>query len=77
MVEVRVRNNENLERALRRFKKKFEKAGILKDIKKNAYFLKPSENRRMKRAKSAKRLKKLRAKEKRKVVRRQRKLSNT
>ncbi len=76
MVEIKVRNHENLERALRRFKKKFEKAGTLKDIKKNAYYVKPSENRRMKRAKSAKRMKKLRSKERRRVNRRRRKLSS-
>jgi len=55
MVQVTVHNGENLEKAIRRFKKKFEKAGILKDVKKNAYFVKPSAERRMRRAKAAKR----------------------
>ena len=32
MVSVKVKNDEPFERALRRFKKKWEKAGILKDI---------------------------------------------
>lgn len=56
MVEVTVRKDEPLERALRRFKKKYEKAGILKDIKRTAYFLKPSEERRIKRSKAKRRL---------------------
>ena len=55
MVQVTVHNGENLEKAIRRFKKKFEKAGILKDVKKNAYFVKPSAEKRMRRAKAAKR----------------------
>ena len=33
MVEVTVRNGEQLERALRRFKKKWERAGVLREIK--------------------------------------------
>ena len=56
MVQVLVNRREPLEKALRRFKKKFEKAGILKDIKKNSFFVKPSTEKRMKRAKSAKRV---------------------
>jgi ribosomal protein S21 len=35
MVEVTVRNGEQLERALRRFKKKWERAGVLREIKWN------------------------------------------
>ncbi|MCD6205035.1 MAG: 30S ribosomal protein S21 [Candidatus Marinimicrobia bacterium] len=55
MVQVTVHQGENLEKAIRRFKKKFEKAGILKDVKKNAYFVKPSAEKRMRRTKAAKR----------------------
>ncbi|MCD6440951.1 MAG: 30S ribosomal protein S21 [Candidatus Marinimicrobia bacterium] len=56
MVQIVVHDNEHLEKALRRFKKKFEKAGILKDFKKNSYYIKPSAERRMRRAKAAKRI---------------------
>ncbi|MFH1212723.1 MAG: 30S ribosomal protein S21 [Candidatus Neomarinimicrobiota bacterium] len=56
MVEVTLYDNEPLERALRRFKKKFEKAGILNDVKKRTYFEKPSIERRMRKAKAIKRL---------------------
>ena len=58
MVQVLVRKNEPLEKALRRFKKKYEKAGILKDVKKNSYYIKPSQQKRMKRAKAEKRARK-------------------
>ena len=56
MVEVYVKRDEPIERALRRFKKKYEKAGILKDIKRNSYYLKPSEARRIKRSKAKRRM---------------------
>ena len=58
MVHVLVKKGEPLERALRRFKKKYEKAGILKDLKKNSYYIKPSQQKRMKRAKAEKRARK-------------------
>ena len=51
MVSVKVRNDEPFERALRRFKKKWEKAGILKDVKSKAFYLKPSEQRKLAKAK--------------------------
>lgn len=56
MVQVTVNEREPLEKAIRRFKKKFEKAGILKDIKRNAYYVKPSADKRMRKAKALKRL---------------------
>ncbi|MCD6441672.1 MAG: 30S ribosomal protein S21 [Candidatus Marinimicrobia bacterium] len=51
-----MRGNEPLGKALRRFKKKFEKARILTDVKKNVYYIKPSVEKRLKRAKSTKRV---------------------
>ncbi|MFQ6615854.1 MAG: 30S ribosomal protein S21 [Fidelibacterota bacterium] len=42
-----VRKGEDLNRALRRFKKKYEKAGILRDIRRKSFYLKPSAARRM------------------------------
>ena len=47
MVQVTVRRGEALDRALRRFKKKYEKAGILREIKRKSYYLKPSAARRV------------------------------
>lgn len=46
MVRVTVHKGEPLERALRRFKKKYEKAGILREIKRKSYYLKPSAAKR-------------------------------
>jgi len=56
MVVVQVREYESIERALRRFKKKHEKAGILKDLRNHRYYSKPSEEKRMRKIKSIRRL---------------------
>lgn len=55
MIEVNVRRDESIERALRRFQKKFQKAGIFKEIKQHSYYMKPSDEKRMKRAKAIRR----------------------
>jgi small subunit ribosomal protein S21 len=50
MTGVRVRDDESFERALRRFNKFCEKAGILSDYKKHQHFEKPSETKKRKNA---------------------------
>ena len=48
MPEVRVRENENIESALKRFKKKIQKAGILSEIKRRERYEKPSVKKKRK-----------------------------
>ncbi len=48
MPEVRVRENESIEFALKRFKKKIQKAGILSEIKRRERYEKPSVRRKRK-----------------------------
>jgi small subunit ribosomal protein S21 len=55
MPGIKVRHNEPIDRAIRRFKRECEKEGIVQDIKKSARFLKPSEKRRKKALKAEKR----------------------
>ncbi len=55
LVGVMVQENEPIDRALRRFKKKYERSGILKEFKKRTYFTKPSVRKRMKRVKAIRR----------------------
>ena len=43
MVSIKVKDGEPFEKALRRFKKKWEKAGILREVRSRSYYLKPSE----------------------------------
>lgn len=52
---VKVKENESIDKAIRRFKKKCEKEGIIQDIKKSSRYLKPSERKRKKALKAAKR----------------------
>jgi len=53
---VIVQEDEPIERALKRFKRKVQKEGIMKDIKKSSVHYTPGERRRMKDAKARKRL---------------------
>lgn len=48
MPEVIIHDDENFERALKRFKKKCEKAGILSDLRKYRHYEKPSERKKRK-----------------------------
>jgi small subunit ribosomal protein S21 len=45
---VKVREDESLENALRRFKRKCEKSGILTELKKRQHYEKPSAKRKRK-----------------------------
>lgn len=49
---IRVKDNEAIDRALKRFKKKFEKVGVLKKIRTRMYYKKPSIQRREERLKA-------------------------
>ena len=46
MIIVNVKENESIDKALKRFKKKFEKTGVLKELRSRTSFEKPSVRRR-------------------------------
>lgn len=46
MIIIRPKEGEPLEKALRRYKKKFEKTGILKEVRGRMYYKKPSVERK-------------------------------
>ena len=48
MPEVIIHDDESFERALQRFKKKCEKAGIVSDVRKHSHYEKPSERTKRK-----------------------------
>jgi small subunit ribosomal protein S21 len=48
MAGVRVKDNEPIESAIRRFKKQCEKAGILAELRKREHYEKPSVRRKKK-----------------------------
>ena len=55
VIGVTIQSNESIDRALRRFKKKYERSCVLREFKKRAFFVKPSVDRRMSRLKAARR----------------------
>ena len=57
MVFVKVRDNESIEEALRRFKRECERNGILKEIKRREHYLTPSVKRKLKQQELCARLK--------------------
>ena len=63
MPAIKVRDNEPLESALRRFKRKCEKSGILGEVKRRRHFEKPSERKKRKAIAARKKLLKRLAKE--------------
>ncbi len=46
MIIVNVKENESIDKALKRFKKKFEKTGVLRELRSRTAFEKPSVKRR-------------------------------
>ena len=55
MVGITLQETENIDRALKRFKKKYERSGILKEFKKRTFYTKPSVEKRMNRIKAKRR----------------------
>jgi small subunit ribosomal protein S21 len=52
---VRIRENENFDAALRRFKRACEKAGILSELRSREFYEKPTQERKRKKAAAVKR----------------------
>ena len=48
MIIVPVQDGENIERALKKFKRKFEKTGVIKELRSRQQFNKPSVLKRLK-----------------------------
>jgi small subunit ribosomal protein S21 len=53
---VLVKEDESLEDAIRRFRRKVQREAIMRDYKKNSVYLKPGDRRRMKEHRARKRL---------------------
>jgi small subunit ribosomal protein S21 len=47
LVGIVITENENIDKALRRFKKKYERSGVLKEFRKRTVFVKPSDQRKV------------------------------
>ncbi|MBW6499990.1 MAG: 30S ribosomal protein S21 [Bacteroidales bacterium] len=46
MIIVQIKEGENIERALKKFKRKFEKTGVIRELRSRQAFIKPSVRRR-------------------------------
>lgn len=46
MIIVEVKEGENIDRALKRYKRKFQRIGLLKELRNRKHFTKPSVERR-------------------------------
>jgi small subunit ribosomal protein S21 len=55
LVGISLQENEQIDRAIKRFKKKYERSGVLKEFKKRTFFTKPSIKKRMRRIKAVRR----------------------
>lgn len=53
MIIINVKENESIDKALKRFKKKFERTGVLRELRSRSYFEKPSITRRAEKIKAA------------------------
>ena len=53
MLKVKSRAGESVQQMIRRFKKLCEKEGLIRDMKRNAYYEKPSEKNRRRMRKAA------------------------
>lgn len=59
MIKVRPRPNEPIQQVLRRLKKLCEREGVLREMKRTAYYEKPSDRRRRTMRKAKRRLQKM------------------
>jgi small subunit ribosomal protein S21 len=66
MVFVKIRENETIEDALRRFKRECERNGILKEIKRREHYLSPSVKRKLRQQETLRKLRRLKRKRARK-----------
>lgn len=58
MVEVTLKENDTIEWAIKVFKRKMAKSGILRDLRKYRHYVKPGEARHLKSAEAARRRRK-------------------
>lgn len=52
MIQIKLKRGEAVERALKRLKKVMDKEGIMKELRANRYYEKPSERKRKKSARA-------------------------
>ncbi len=56
MIKIKARSGESIHQMMKRFKKMCEKEGLIKDIKRQSYYEKPSEKKRRRQRKSSRQM---------------------
>jgi small subunit ribosomal protein S21 len=46
MIKIKIKENESIERALKRYKKKVQQTGLIKEVRSRTFYEKPSISRR-------------------------------
>jgi len=49
-IEIKLKKNEHIDRAIKRLKRSIDKEGLIKDLKERKYFVKPGDKKRNKSA---------------------------
>ncbi|MBC7449776.1 MAG: 30S ribosomal protein S21 [Hymenobacteraceae bacterium] len=60
MLIIQIKDNETVDRALKRFKKKFEKTGMMRKLRSRSFFQKPSVTKKKQKEKAVYKLQKQR-----------------
>jgi len=63
LIKVVAQDNESIDKALKRFKKKYEKAGVLKEFRRRQFFVKPSVDKKMNKERAIRKSKRIIAEE--------------
>jgi small subunit ribosomal protein S21 len=53
MIKIKIKENESIERALKRYKKKVQQTGLIKEVRSRTFYEKPSISRRDEKIKAA------------------------
>jgi len=56
VIGVMVQDNEPIDKVLKRFKKKYERSGVLREYRRHMFYLKPSERRKLERMRTRRRI---------------------
>lgn len=59
MIKVVIQDGESIDKALKRFKKKYEKSGVLKEFRRRQFFVKPCVERKMDKERAVRKAKRI------------------
>lgn len=63
MLKVIIQEGESIDKALKRFKKKYEKSGLLKEFRRRMFYTKPSVDKKMDKERAIRKTKRILAEE--------------